>query len=94
MLRQLEEAPISHKQLVAEVRAIYAGIATVEAKCIEKDQRQLAAAKEKDPLQNTPLENHQWQALIALHGQVDTLPGIYSPTTYRTGFPNYFMSDS
>ena len=40
MLRQLETRPISHDQLVTEVKDIYAGLVMVEAKSIEVDERQ------------------------------------------------------
>lgn len=86
MLPQMERKPISHEQLVVEVKGIYAAIVIVEAKCIEIHEREVAAAKEKDPLKRTPLESHQWQALIALHKQVHILPRIYVSTTYRAGF--------
>ena len=83
MLLQPDTKPISHEQLVVEVKGIYAGLVMVEAKCIDIDQRQIAAAREKDPLKRVHLENHQWQSLIALHKQVHTLPRIHSSTTYR-----------
>ncbi|KAK4628948.1 hypothetical protein CLAFUW4_08378 [Fulvia fulva] len=51
---------ISHEQLAAEVKGIYAGLVMVEAKCINVDARQQSS---KDP----QLGEHQWQALIALH---------------------------
>ncbi len=83
MLLQPDTRPISHEQLVVEVKGIYAGLVMVEAKCIDIDERQIAAAREKDPLKRVHLENHQWQSLIALHKQVHTLPRIHSSTTYR-----------
>ena len=83
MLLQPDTKPISHEQLVVEVKGIYAGLVMVEAKCIDIDERQIAAAQEKDSLKRVHLENHQWQSLIALHKQVHTLPRIYSSTTYR-----------
>ena len=42
----------------------------VEAKCIDVDERQSAAAQEKDPSKKVQLENDQWQSLLALHGQL------------------------
>ncbi len=74
MLLQPETRPISYEQLVVETKGIYAGLAIVEAKCIDVDERQLAAAQEKDPSKRTELKNDQWQSLIALHRQVHTLP--------------------
>lgn len=62
MILQPETRPISQEQLVAEVKGIYAGLVMVESKCIEVDNAQSA---NKDSPQ--PLNNEQWQALIALH---------------------------
>ncbi len=42
----------------------------VEAKCIDIDERQSAAAQEKDLAKRTDLKNDQWQSLIALHKQL------------------------
>lgn len=70
MLLQPETRPISHEQLIIEVKGIYAGLVMVEAKCIDIDERQSAAAQEKDPLKKVLLKNDQWQSLIALHKQL------------------------
>ena len=70
MLLQPDTRPISHEQLVVEVKGIYAGLVMVEAKCIDIDERQSAAAQEKDPFKKTDLKNDQWQSLIALHKQL------------------------
>ena len=70
MIPQPETRPISHDQLVVEVKGIYAGLVLVEAKCIEVDENQSTAAQEKDPSRNNKLSNEQWQALIALHKQL------------------------
>ena len=70
MLLQPDTRPISHEQLVVEVKGIYAGLVMVEAKCIDIDERQSAAAQEKDPSKRTDLKNDQWQSLIALHKQL------------------------
>ncbi|KAL8722090.1 MAG: hypothetical protein Q9181_007560, partial [Wetmoreana brouardii] len=67
MLLQPETRPISHAQLVVEVKGIYAGLVMVEHKCIEVDEKQSAAAMERDPGKRTELKDEQWQALIALH---------------------------
>ena len=67
MLLQPETRPISHAQLAVEVKAIYAGLVMVEAKCVDVDEKQSIAALEKDPTRQTKLSNEQWQALIALH---------------------------
>ena len=67
ILLQPETRPISHDQLVVEVKGIYAGLVMVEAKCIDVDEKQSIAAQEKDPSRQTKLSNEQWQALIALH---------------------------
>ena len=72
MLLQPETRPISHDQLVIEVKGIYAGLVMVEAKCIDIDEKQTAAAQEKDLTKRIQLKNDQWQSLIALHKQVWT----------------------
>ncbi|KAI8416557.1 hypothetical protein FOFC_02868 [Fusarium oxysporum] len=65
MMRQLETRPISEDQLVAEVKGIYAGLVTLETKCIEVDN-----AQSSNTDANSKLNNEQWQALIALHRQL------------------------
>ena len=77
MLLQPETRPISHEQLVVEVKGIYAGLVMVEAKCIDIDERQSAAAQEKDLSKRPELKNDQWQSLIALHKQVCEPPWLY-----------------
>ena len=67
LLLQPETRPISHEQLVHEVKGIYAGLVMVEAKCIDVDGKQSAAAQERDPSRRTQLTPEQWSALIALH---------------------------
>lgn len=67
LLLQPETRPISHDQLVVEVKGIYAGLVMVEAKCIDVDDKQSLAAQEKNPSKQTKLTPEQWQALIALH---------------------------
>ncbi|KAL9004272.1 MAG: hypothetical protein Q9188_002907 [Gyalolechia gomerana] len=67
IIRQPETRPISHDQLVVEVKGIYAGLVIVEQKCKEVDEKQSAAALEGDPTRKASLSNEQWQALIALH---------------------------
>jgi hypothetical protein len=62
IIKQPETRPISQKQLVAEVRGIYAGLVSVESKCIEVDNNQ---SSQTDPANK--LNHDQWQALIALH---------------------------
>ncbi|KIW20541.1 hypothetical protein PV08_01116 [Exophiala spinifera] len=59
MLLQPETRPISHEQLVNEVKGIYAGLVMVEKKCVEICQQQSQTTNK--------LSNEQWQALIALH---------------------------
>ena len=73
MLLQPETRPISHDQLVIEVKGIYAGLVMVEAKCIDIDEKQTAAAQEKDLSKKVQLKNDQWQSLIALHKQVGAI---------------------
>ncbi|KAL9124853.1 MAG: hypothetical protein Q9217_005866 [Psora testacea] len=69
MLRQPETRPISHDQLVVEVKGIYAGLVMVEAKCIDVDEKQTGSASE-DLSKKTPLTDDQWRSLIALHKQL------------------------
>ncbi|KAM3064714.1 hypothetical protein ACMFMG_010634 [Clarireedia jacksonii] len=66
IILQSETRPISQKQLVAEVKGIYAGLVMVEAKCIEVDNEQ-AGLTQRDSSSQPKLNNEQWQALIALH---------------------------
>ena len=89
MLLQLDARPVSYEQLVQQVDRIYAKVVIVEAKCIDIDKRQLAAAQEKDPLKKVQLEGDQWQLLIAHHQQVRTLRGTHSSTTYRAMITDY-----
>ena len=67
VLLQPETRPISHSQLVVEVRGIYAGLVMVEAKCIDVDEKQLIAAQDPNTSRSTKLSSEQWRALIALH---------------------------
>ncbi|RBR07666.1 uncharacterized protein FIESC28_10565 [Fusarium coffeatum] len=55
---------ISQKQLVAEVKGIYAGFIMVETKCIEVDNTNSDKNNSKT---DSKLNDEQWQALIALH---------------------------
>ncbi|KAH7302916.1 hypothetical protein B0I35DRAFT_196564 [Stachybotrys elegans] len=61
MIRELEARPITHQQLVAEVKGLYAGLVMVESRCIEVDNAQSANNADHT------LSTKQWQALIALH---------------------------
>ena len=70
MLLQPETRPISHEQLIIEVKAIYAGLVMVEAKCIEIDEQRSAAAQEKDLLKKLHLKNDQWSSVVAYHRQL------------------------
>ncbi len=67
LLLQPESRPISHDQLVVEIKGIYAGLVMVESKCVDADKKQLKAALEKDQARQRKLSNEQWQALIHLH---------------------------
>ena len=68
MLLQPETRPISHDQLMIEVKGIYAGLVMVETKCIDIEENQTATARGKDL--STQLKNDQYQSLIALHKQL------------------------
>lgn len=63
LIRQPVTRPITHNQLVKEVKAIYAGLFMVESKCVEIDKDQLNL--QTDP--PAELEDDQWQALTKLH---------------------------
>lgn len=89
ILLQRDTIPISHNQLWLKVKGTYAGLALVEAKCIDVDETQLATAQEKDPHKRTHLESHQWQSLIALHKQVYTLSN--SSTQYRAAITDLYF---
>lgn len=67
LLLQPETRPISHEQLVVEVKGIYAGLVMVEAKCIDIDRAQTEAALENYSEKREKPTNEQWQALIHLH---------------------------
>lgn len=60
LIRQPKTRSISQEELVAEVRDIYTGLATIESKCIEVVQ----AFKSQD---DARFDNEQWQLLIDLH---------------------------
>ncbi|KAF2185526.1 hypothetical protein K469DRAFT_687853 [Zopfia rhizophila CBS 207.26] len=66
LLLQPSYRAISHKQLTAEVKSIYAGLTMVEDKCIHVDRAQAAAAQDESG-QPSKLGHEHWQALIALH---------------------------
>ena len=94
MLLQPETRPISHDQLIIEVKGIYAGLVMVEAKYIDIDEKQSAAAQEKDPSKKPMLKNDRYQSLIALHKQKcnqyyfhHRLPPAGLRSTYRTPNP-------
>ncbi|KAF5988529.1 hypothetical protein FBULB1_1404 [Fusarium bulbicola] len=59
---RLPQAPIPREWLVAEAKGIYAGLVTVETKCIEVDHAQLSNTD-----LNSHLDDEQWQILIELH---------------------------
>ncbi|EXJ83887.1 hypothetical protein A1O1_07516 [Capronia coronata CBS 617.96] len=56
---QPETRPVTHEQLVNEIKGLYAGLVMVEKKCVEVCLQQSQST--------TKLSNEQWQALIALH---------------------------
>ena len=70
MLSQPETRPISHEQLVVEVKGIYAGLVMVEAKCIDIDERQSAAARAK------PRDRETWSSVARswYHKGAETSP--------------------
>ncbi|KUI59600.1 hypothetical protein VP1G_11139 [Cytospora mali] len=54
MINRPESQPISHDQLITEVKGIYAGLVMIESKCIMVDNAQIA---QNDSLK---LGNEQW----------------------------------
>ncbi len=70
LLLQPVVRPISHEQLVGEVKNIYAALVMVEAKCADIDERRSAVTQERDSSKRPELKNDQWQSLIALHKQL------------------------
>jgi hypothetical protein len=48
------------------VKGIYAGLAMVEAKCIEVDNKQAALAQ-ADAGAAPKLNNEQWQTIVTIH---------------------------
>ena len=69
-LLQPEIRPIPHEQLVTEVKDIYVVLGMVEARCIDTDQQQSAAAQERDLAKRRELTYYEWKSLIALHKQL------------------------
>ena len=67
MIRQPQTRDISHEQLLAEVKGIYAGLVMVESKCIDVDEKQQAAALDKSTAKRTRPTDEQWGAQITLH---------------------------
>ena len=59
LIMQPDSRPISHDQLAAEVKGIYAGLVMVEGKCISVDSMQMSSGQQFTP--------DHWQALVALH---------------------------
>ncbi|KAL9097512.1 MAG: hypothetical protein Q9165_000408 [Trypethelium subeluteriae] len=59
LIMQPDSRPISHDQLAAEVKGIYAGLVMVEGKCISVDSMQMSSDQR--------FTSEHWQALVALH---------------------------
>lgn len=59
LIMQPDSRPISHEQLAAEVKGIYAGLVMVEGKCISVDGMQMSPGQR--------FTSEHWQALVALH---------------------------
>ncbi|KAK6609677.1 telomerase-binding protein EST1A protein [Botrytis cinerea] len=56
--------PIPQKQLIAEIKVIYARLSMAEVNCIEADNEQSTLVRGDPP---TQLNENQWQVLITLH---------------------------
>ena len=76
LISQLVTKPIPHKQLLMEVKMIHAELVMVEKKCIDVDQRLLAATQEKESDERGRVDSDQWRSLLALHMQVTQPPEI------------------
>jgi hypothetical protein len=59
ILLQSEPRPISHDQLVVDVKDIYADLIMMKAKCIYFNEKQFLKAQEKIPSRQTRLSNKQ-----------------------------------
>ena len=71
MLRQPETQPISHDQLVTEVKWIYTGLVMVETKCKQQTSNlQALNLPGQDSARPQNLTNDQWRSLMALHEQL------------------------
>ena len=77
MLLQPDIRPLSHEQLVSEVKGIYAGLVMVEAKCIAENEKyidinesQSPTAQGKSTSKSIHPKDDQWQSLVALHKQL------------------------
>ncbi|KAF2191268.1 hypothetical protein K469DRAFT_746653 [Zopfia rhizophila CBS 207.26] len=66
LLLQPSYRPISPEQLTAEVKSIYAGLTSVETKCINIHRSQ-ATAVQGELSEPSKLGQEHWQALTALH---------------------------
>lgn len=63
ILLQPETRPISHDQLVVEIKGIYAGLLMAEAKCVDVDEKQSLEAQEKVSSRQKRLSNEKWQTI-------------------------------
>lgn len=70
MFLQIETRPLSHEQLVTEVKGIYESLVMIEAKCADIDETQLTAAQEKDSIIMIEYKDDQWKQMVALHLQL------------------------
>ncbi|KAF8466921.1 hypothetical protein BDZ91DRAFT_724420 [Kalaharituber pfeilii] len=77
MVRQPKTRAISGVQLLSEVKAIYAGLVAVEAKCIEIHGKQ-AEAMEQEGRKPPKLTNKQWQALVDSGVDNQIQPSLHS----------------
>ncbi|CAH0025575.1 unnamed protein product [Clonostachys rhizophaga] len=77
---QPETRPVTHDQLVAEVKGIYAGLVMIETKCIELDNAKLPDSGVRE------LSKEQWQALISLHRT------LLEETLRSAGLPLYWLA--
>ena len=76
MLLQPEIRPISHEQLVLEVKGIYAVLVMIDAKCININERQSAVASTMNTTRNHLSKYFRGRKASWLHNVL--LPGLFS----------------
>ena len=68
--RSVDKNSFSESELIANVKGLYAGLVMVEARCIEVDTQQEAAAKAVPANEQLELTDQEWRARVALHSSL------------------------